>query len=364
MLDAALKFISEIENHGYQAYIVGGFVRDYLLGIESNDVDICTNAKPSDIRKIFKDSCLPDEDYGSVIVLCKNNRFEVTTFRKEINYIGSRKPIEYVYIDSLEEDIIRRDFTINTICMDKNKNIIDILDGKNDLKAGEIKTVGDSLFKFSEDALRILRAVRFATILNFRLSDEVKNAIIKTKHLLKKLSYQRKKEELDKIFGSIHVNYGVKLLLELGLDEELELDNLKNITNFSDLMGIWALLDTRNYPFSRNEKDMINDIKEALELDNLNDLVLYKYGPYVNGIAANIKGIDKKEVTYKYDKLPIKDKSEIKISSNDIMRILNIKPGIKLGKVIDRLENDIILGYVKNDEEELKKYVINIENNV
>ena len=104
MLNAALKFLKAIEDNGYEAYIVGGFVRDYLLGIESNDIDICTNARPSDIRKIFKDSCLPNQEYGSVVVVIKNVRFEVTTFRREITYVDNRKPVEFEYTLDKYED--------------------------------------------------------------------------------------------------------------------------------------------------------------------------------------------------------------------------------------------------------------------
>lgn len=359
MLDRALKFLKKIEDNGFEAYIVGGFVRDYLLGIESSDVDICTNARPSDIRKIFKDSCLPNEDYGSVVVNTKNLRCEVTTFRKEISYVNNRKPVEYVYIDDLLEDLKRRDFTINTICMNKNGEVIDLLDGQNDLKKEEINTVGNSIHKFSEDSLRILRAVRFATILNFKLSDDVKNAIVKTKHLLKNLSYERKKMELDKIFSSIHVKYGVKLLIELGLDEELELYNLKDIKNFDNLIGTWAQLDATDiYPFSKNEKDMINDILEVLKLDNLNPLVLYRYGLYVNTIAGDIKGIDRKVIISKYGKLAIKDKSEINITGNDIMDILNKKPGSYLKTIFSDIEKKIVLGELINDNNVLAEYII------
>ena len=358
MLDKALKFIKKIEDNGFEAYIVGGFVRDYLLGIESNDVDICTNAKPSDIRKIFKDHCLPNEDYGSVVVN-KNIRCEVTTFRKEISYIDNRKPVEYVYIDSLLEDLNRRDFTINTICMNKNKEIIDLLDGRRDLAKREINTVGKAIDKFSEDSLRILRAVRFATILDFKLSDEVKDAIIKTRHLLKNLSYQRKKEELDKIFGSIHVKYGVKLLIELGLDKELELANLRNIKSFDNLIGIWSLLDVKDiYPFTKNEKELIDNINQALLLDNLDSLVLYKYGLYVNSVAGDIKGLDKKTMTYKYEKLPIKDRNEIAISGNDIMKILDMEPGSYIKDIINDIEENVVLGKLNNNKEELEEYII------
>ena len=157
-------------------------------------------ALPSDIRNIFPNSCLPNEAYGSVTVVIKNIRFEITTFRKEIRYLNNRKPIEFEYINDLMEDLKRRDFRINTICMDQNKKVIDLLNGKQDLDKREVNTVGDSVYKFSEDSLRILRAVRFATILNFSLSKEVKNAILETRHYVRNLSYHRKKE-----IGRAHV---------------------------------------------------------------------------------------------------------------------------------------------------------------
>lgn len=364
MLDIALKLLKKIEDNGYVAYIVGGFVRDYVLGIKSADIDICTNARPSDIRSIFKDSCLPNEAYGSITVVLKNVHFEITTFRREISYLNNRKPVEFEFIDDLLEDLKRRDFLINTLCMDKDGNIIDILNGKRDLEKLEINTVGDSEYKFTEDALRILRAIRFATILDFRLSDDVKCAIIKTKHYVKNLSYQRKKEELNKIFASKHVRYGVRLLLELGLDKELELYNLSKINNFDDLMGIWAQLEVEDlYPFSRNEKEIINDIKKVLVLDNLNPVVLYKYGLYVNSIAASIKGIDKKQVTLKYNQLPIKGRSEIAVNGRDIMDVLGTKPGVYLKELISKIEEEILLGNLANDKEEIIKYVLSSTHN-
>lgn len=364
MLDIALRLLKKIEDNGYVAYIVGGFVRDHLLGISSADIDICTNARPSDIRNIFKDSCLPNEAYGSITVVLKNVHFEITTFRREISYLNNRKPVEFEFIDDFLEDLKRRDFLINTLCMNKDGNIIDILNGKEDLSKREINTVGDSEYKFTEDSLRILRAIRFATILDFRLSSDVKQAIVKTKQYVKNLSYQRKKEELNKIFASKHVRYGVKLLLELGLDKELELYNLSKINNFDDLMGIWAQLDVEDlYPFSRNEKEIINNIKKALVLDNLNPIVLYKYGLYVNSIAASIKGIDKKEVTLKYNQLPIKGRSEIVVNGKDIMNILGTKPGAYLKELISKIEENILLGNLSNSKEEIIKYVLSSTQN-
>ena len=198
MLDVALKLLKEINEHDYEAYIIGGFVRDYLLGIESNDIDITTNATPKQIREIFTDSCLPNEDYGSVIVMKKNIRFEITTFRKDIGSVDNRKPVEVKYVDDLQTDLLRRDFLINTICMDENENIIDYLNGREDINNRIIRTVGDADKSFNEDALRMLRAIRFATILDFSIDKKTKKYLSKYGYLLKNLSGSRKKEELTK----------------------------------------------------------------------------------------------------------------------------------------------------------------------
>ena len=358
MLENALKILNKIEDAGFKAYIVGGFVRDHLLGIESNDIDICTSAQPKDVRQIFKNACLPNEDYGSVTVIVKNIRYEITTFRKEYSYIGNRKPDHFEFIDDLYEDLKRRDFLINTLCIDSHGNILDILNGRVDLKNKIINTVGNSYDRFNEDAFRILRAIRFATTLNFKLSDEIKEAINKTKYLLKNISYERKREELDRIFTSPNVQYGVSLLIKSNLDSILEINNLRNISNFDDLMGVWAQLGVAHiYNFSKNERQLIKQIQEVLRIGIIDNSILYKYGLYVTSVVAGIKGLDKKKITENYNKLPIKSRSEILIDGNDIMDILHIEPGELLKTIISDIESRILDGTLINDKDCLSKYI-------
>ncbi len=359
MLKTALKLLEKIEEHGFKAYLVGGYVRDYLLNIDSSDIDVTTNATPMDIKAIFQEAALPHEDYGSITVMIKNVRFEITTFRREITYYNNRKPIEIEYIDDLLEDLKRRDFTINTLCMNKKGEVLDLLNGKQDIEDKVIRTVGNSYLKFSEDTLRILRAVRFATNLNFELSNEVKHAILATKHLLKNLSYERKRQELDKIFTSKYVKRGISLLQELGLDKELELTKLSQVTIYDDLIGIWAILDVSDrYPFTVNEKELMRKIHEAIPLNNLDPQVLYQYGLYVNSIAGSTKGIDKKEITKAYNALPIHSRSDIDITSQEIMTALNQKPGPFLRKVYKDLIKQLLMGKLSNQKESLLHYCI------
>ncbi len=358
MLETALKLLKQIEKSGFSAYIVGGFVRDLQLKILSTDIDIATSATPKDIREIFKDNCLAGEEYGSTRVILQGIHFEITTFRKEITYQENRRPVEFEYIDNLTEDLYRRDFLMNTLCMDSNGKIIDLLGAMGDIRSREIHTVGNSNQKFSEDVLRILRAVRFATVLNFKLSDEVREAILLNKYLLKNLSYERKKKELDKIFTSKNVQYGVRLLIDLGLDQCLEIPNLKNIQHFGDILGTWALLNSDKYPFSKNERQMIHDIREAMTMDLKDPFTLYHYDLYVSIVVADMKGISKKEVTKRYNRLPIKSIQDLEIDGNEIMQLLEIESGPLIKNILNNLEYEVLYSKLKNKKSELKKYVV------
>lgn len=358
MLEIALKLLKQIEQNGYSAYIIGGFVRDLYLKIPTVDIDITTSATPKEIREIFAENCLPNDEYGSIKVIFQGVQFEITTYRKELTYKDNRKPVEFQYIDTLEEDLQRRDFIINTICMDSSGKIIDLLESQKDIKEKIIHTVGNANQKFSEDVLRILRAIRFATVLNFKLSEEVKEAILLNKYLLKNLSYDRKKKELDKIFTSKNVKYGVKLLIEMGLDQCLEIPNLRTITYFGDILGTWSLLDTEKYPFTKNEREMMDKIKEAMTMDLRDPFTLYHFDPYVTMIVADMKGISKKEITKRYNRLPIKSIKDLEIDGNEIMQILEIEGGPLIKTILGSLEYEVLYSKLKNKKSELKKYVV------
>ncbi len=342
---------------GYEAYIVGGYVRDSLLGRKSKDIDICTNATPKQILECFKTVELPKEAYGSIHVFYKETRFEITTFRKEINYHDNRRPETVIYIQDLKEDLQRRDFTMNTLCMDVDGKIIDLLNGKQDIVNHTVKTVGDPFQKFEEDALRILRAIRFATVLDFNLDEKAKKAIKKKAHLLKNISYNRKKEELDKIFGSTHVEKGIHLLTSLKVDKYLELKNLKNIKPTNDILEIWCQIYYEKYPFTKLEKNIIEEVRACQNQDVLDPYLLYKKGPYVLSLAAHIKGLSKQQVLEKYDGLPIKTRKDIVLSASSIAKILNRKPGTYLKELMEELEKEILYQRLPNQEDAIKEYL-------
>ena len=358
MLESALKLLKELTSHDYKAYIVGGFVRDYLLGRESQDIDVCTNATPKEIKEVFEDSFLPTEDYGSVVVNKYGVRFEITTFRKEFSYQDHRKPVEIQYIDDLYQDLLRRDFTINAICIDENGEVIDFLGGRDDLERKLIRTIGDAVDRFQEDALRILRAIRFATVLDFQLDASVSSAILETRHLLSELSYQRKKEELDKIFASGHADKGIDLLLQYHLDKNLELEKLSQVENTDSVIGIWSVLDVDLlYPFSNNEKEMMADIRKAMSLNNLDPMALYEYGLYVNSVAGEMKGLDKKKITESYNALIIHSRSDLDVTSEEIMECLDREPGEYLSDIYEDIEREVLYRRLPNQKQKILSYI-------
>ncbi len=357
MLETALKVLKEIESSSQEAYIVGGFVRDYLLGISSNDIDMNTSATPKELKELFPDSTIPKDDYGSVTLMRKNIRFEITTFRKEYSYKNHRQPVKIEYVDSLYQDLLRRDFTINAICMNQQGEIIDLLKGKKDLEDRIIRTIGNSDDKLKEDALRILRAIRFATTLDFSLSPEIEEAILKNKHLLKDISYERKREELDKIFANHNTKKGISLLLKFGLEESLDIPLLSTVTSTDSLMGIWAVLDVLDlYPFTANEKDLIEGIKKAYQCDNLDPYNLYKYGLYINSVAGEMKGESVKKITEAYQQLPIHERRDIAVDGDLVMETLNRQPGPYLNQIFKELERKILYRELKNEKDVLLDY--------
>lgn len=354
MLETALKVLNIIEDNSYEAYIVGGFVRDYVMGIKSNDVDITTNARPKDLIKIFPNANIDNEMYGSVTVYLNNIRFEITTYRDDGNYLDNRHPDTINYVNDLKTDLKRRDFTINTICMDKALNIVDLLSCRSDIDKKIIKTVINPLTSFKIDCLRILRAIRFATTLDFELAKEVKEAIIQSRYLLKDLSINRKKEELDKIFSSPNIEKGIMLIKELGLIDVLFLENINKVIPCSQVIGIWTMLEVDDiYPFTRNELNLMKDIRNAIKNNPLSYTTLYYYDLYPCTVAGEIIDIPKKEIMDNYNSMPIHKRSDIVVDSYDLIDYLNIEDGPIMSKLWKELELNILNLEVSNNKEDL-----------
>lgn len=358
-MDKIIKSVlKKIEDNGFSAYIVGGYVRDYLLGIQSNDIDICTNALPKDLHKLFPNNT-NSNNYGGFNLNYKKYNIDITTFRKELSY-DKRKPTEIVYINSLEEDIQRRDFTINSICLSQDGKIIDLVNGVEDLNNRKIKMIGDVSKKLQEDPLRILRAIRFASILNFEIDETLSNEIQNNYELVRTLSKTRIKQELTKILLNKNYLNGLKLLKKFKILEILNIEFDENMIYVNDICGMWAQLKIiENYAFTKQENINIINIRRIIEKGIIDNEILFTYDLYCSLVAGEILGINKKQVMRMSNNLPIKQEKDLQISNQEIIELLNIEPSKKIKEIKDELIINILNNKIKNRNSELRKYILN-----
>lgn len=200
----ANKIIKKLEQSGYEAYIVGGCVRDSILGRKPEDWDITTSASPEEIKEIFSYTIDTGIDHGTVSVMMDRVPYEVTTYRVDGKYENHRHPTEVTFTKSLKEDLLRRDFTINAMAYNDSQGLVDMYEGMEDLEKGIIRCVGVASQRFDEDALRILRALRFQAQLGFEIEEETKKAISNQAKFLEDISAERIQVELEKLITSNH----------------------------------------------------------------------------------------------------------------------------------------------------------------
>lgn len=200
---SAKKLISLLGNSGYKAYAVGGCVRDSILGKKCDDVDITTSATPDEMIAVFNENSIKyfktGIAHGTVTAVINGSSFEVTTFRRDGNYLDNRHPENVNFVTDIREDLSRRDFTINALAYNDNEGVVDLFGGKKDIENKLVRAVGDADKRFKEDALRIMRAVRFSSVLSFEIEDNTKKALFANKELLKNVSVERIYNELSKL---------------------------------------------------------------------------------------------------------------------------------------------------------------------
>lgn len=349
-LDKAICLLKEIESYQEQAYIVGGYVRDWIRGIPTEDIDICTSMTPVQLKQHFQ---VKRENYGSSFIQYQGSLFEVTTFRKEQGSNDHRHPLEVSYTDVLRDDLKRRDFRMNTLCMNSNKEVIDLLHGKEDILEKKIVCVGDPHIRLEEDALRILRAIRFATVLDFSIDPKLSKAMVEKRTLLNSISYERKRKELDLIF-STDPEKGRSLLIEHQLLDCLELTKLKEVTLCSEPICIWYQLDVENkYPFTRKEKKIFSVFRkyEGKEIDVD---TLYRFDRFTLSCLAELHAIPKDQVFKQKQSLPIQTRKDIQITSQELLQYV---PSHMLSRVYEALEHAILERQIKNNHQEIIEWV-------
>lgn len=341
------EILEYIESNGYQAYLVGGYPRSHYLGKETEDYDICTNATPVELKRLFP--VILEENFGSLKIKYQEVLFEITTYRIEENYTSVRTPTIH-YTEELVKDLQRRDFIMNTLCMDKEGNYIDLLGAREDIDNHLIRVVGDNNQKMKEDPLRILRAIRFATKLNFTLENTLQESILQYKDRVKQLSYYRKKEELGKILNSENCSLGIQLLKEFSLDSVLEC-TFPIVTFVPNNRVMWAQIEyCSNYPFTKVEAREISFFKGLLKKGNIEDIGLYYYGADFLTDVAFVLGIPSSVLIQREQRLPIHHKKDIQI---DVEKI----PKESISSTITLLEKAIIENKVENTRESIQAFL-------
>ncbi|MCR8642252.1 CCA tRNA nucleotidyltransferase [Paenibacillus sp. N1-5-1-14] len=255
---AGRQVLAQLHASGYEAYFVGGCIRDACLGKPVKDIDIATSAKPEEVIACFERTVPTGLQHGTVTVLIDKQPFEVTTFRTETAYVDFRRPTDVQYVTNLEEDLQRRDFTMNAMALGLEGQIIDPFGGQQDLEAAILRCVGNPMERFGEDALRLLRCVRFAAGYQMQIEDETWEALCTQAPLLKHIAMERVRAELERLVGGESPERGLQLLLDsellayfrqdLGLPvatawrTKLSAGALANLTALADVSARWSLL--------------------------------------------------------------------------------------------------------------------------
>lgn len=375
--NSAVDVLERFNKAGYEAYFVGGCVRDFLLGYEFSDIDITTNALPEEVKKIFRKSIDTGIQHGTVTILVNGESYEVTTFRTEDDYIDHRTPEKVEFVSNLRDDLDRRDFTINAMALDSNGKLYDYHNGIKDLTNKIIKTVNNPNERFFEDALRMLRAFRFSSKLGFEIEDNTLVAIKKNAELIKFVSIERIVNEFRKLL----TGRGNKRSLELLLDSKLNnyipfLDEISKIIDFSNYtfcQSLYILSKINNISFEKlKELKLSNkEIKQIKIYEKINkdfisnvplEIILYNYDiEDVAFIASYSKYCDKEDI--EKIKLPIESFNDIAITSMEIISIIDKPAGPWIKEIIKKLEEDIILYKIDNTRKDILDFLIKIRDN-
>lgn len=383
---AALPVLKEINEAGYEAYFVGGSVRDLLLNRHIHDVDIATSAYPMEIKQIFKKTIDTGIKHGTVTVLYEGESYEITTFRTESGYQDFRRPDHVTFVQNLSEDLKRRDFTINALAMDVDGNIIDHFDGLGDLEKHLIRAVGKAENRFHEDALRMMRAVRFMSQLQFTLEPETEQAISDNHELLSKISVERIRDEFVKMGIAPRSQKAFQIFLDTGLSEEVpgfrgKKENLALYPqlNFSPTTeaNLWALMIIllklpndkiphfmRMWKNSNAMERQVADIVAFFDLISShapNNYDLYKAGleTIVSTIdLAHILGqpVNGSALVDSYEALPIKNNRDLVVDGHFLLKN-GIPAGPRVGLLLEEIKKAVLEGVISNNEAAITEFI-------
>lgn len=386
---SALPVLEILEQAGYEAYFVGGAIRDLLLKRPIHDIDIATSAYPEEVKKLFPKTIDTGIKHGTVTVLHHGESYEITTFRTESGYQDFRRPDKVTFVRSLAEDLKRRDFTINALAMNTSGDIIDLFDGLSDLHKHLIKAVGNPLERFHEDALRMMRAVRFMSQLGFKLEKQTATALKELHPLLAKISVERIRDEFVKMGLGNDSRRAFAVFLNTHLSEEVPnfagkknllavYPNLKfNPDLETSLWSVIAILlkipnrQIANFMRSwKNSNLMTNKVEKIITLFDVisahvpTDFELFEAGEetLMNTIdVARILGqpISSEILVDQYRALPIKKAADLAVDGRFLIN-LGIKPGPELGNLLLTIKKAVVAGELENSPEAIAAF-LNVE---
>lgn len=363
---------------GYEAYIVGGCVRDSLLGKKPDDFDVTTNATPDIIQSLFRKTVPTGIAHGTVTVIVEKEPVEVTTFRSESGYSDSRHPDVTRFETDIKYDLSRRDFTVNAMAYNNEKGLIDLYGGMADLENKILRAVGEPKKRFSEDALRILRLFRFASKLGFFIDEETLNAAIELKDGLKKISRERIFTELYKTVSGENTD-ALNLLLEanglgfLGVRNQVDFEKIKSCKINPDL-AFFAF----GYSGTDNIKEFLSELKVSNKLKSYCDTMerlLEMPAPTSRTDIKEMLNIASFDILADYsvfaDCKRLKTEAEDIIAKKEPYRIKDLKiggqelkkmgiTGEKIGECLEMCRIYVIMNPQKNNEKDLTDYLLNV----
>lgn len=379
----ALPVLEKIQQAGYEAYFVGGCVRDCLLQQPIHDVDIATSATPLEVAALFNKTFDLGIQHGTIAVLENNETYEITTFRTESGYEDFRRPSQVRFVRSLKEDLKRRDFTMNALAVATNGQLIDLYGGLEDLKRHVIQAVGNPHERFLEDALRMMRGVRFAGQLGFTLEKETFLAMKELAPLLEKIAVERIRVEFEKLLLGRFAKEGFRLFLKSGLfkhcpqlaSQQVELEKFQKklqVTPIAlpEVTLAWTLLfdalSTENMTptsFLKSWKisnDVIYEVEKLMTFlplrkqGFLDAWEIYQLGLPLAEKLENLlpfygKVPEKKRLVALFESLPIKNRKELRLTGRDILAYFEKKAGPWVGESLLFAEKQVVLGLLPND---------------
>lgn len=392
LFEQARPILEQIQDNGFEAYYVGGSVRDYVMGRNIHDIDITTSATPDEIESIFSHTIPVGKEHGTTNVVFNDENYEVTTFRAEEDYVDHRRPSGVTFVRDLYEDLQRRDFTMNAIAMDTAYKLYDYFDGQQDINNRIIRTVGIAEERFQEDALRMIRCLRFQSQLSFDIAMETFEAMRTQMADIKFLSIERIVIELTKLMRGINVEESFNHLKSLKAFnympyfEQLDMNQI-NVTEPIDLELLIAIVSVKfdiNYSLKplKLSNRQVKDINQYIQIMNAlpsiitkEQLKMFVYDYDTNLIknvmvaadvlkANDIQGhepliVNLQTIDETLHRLPMHNRKDMMVNGGVLMAHLNAKSGPWLKDVLRQIEIAIVTGKVSNEETEILKWVDN-----